>query len=275
MNPFTESIERRFVENTISHPERFQVWLEDRAKTGCRRLLLAAAPKSGSTYLTALLGHLTGLKARDLISGSGRRDYQIYLPRLVGVLDSDTLVGHQHMRATETDTTLLKAFGFQVIVLVRNFGDTVVSLRDEQMKTNPGVASAINEFQAPSGLDEDTHYEFIIRHIMPWFFSFYASWNVAERQSGLPIAWICYEDLISNPHSALSSLSGFCGFSDSPGFIEQAIKKAGEGWTRKNVGVSGRGSALLKESHWAALREMASLYHNCDFSMVGLQNLSP
>jgi len=250
-------------------------WMRPRIDPSKKRVLLAAAPKSASTYVTKLLGVALGWKVRDAAGLYGSSEQQIYLPRLVGALREDTLIGQQHLRANEFTVNILRLFQFKTIVLVRNFEDAVVSMRDHHLRESTTHAMATADEEQIRGLSDTDHLWFVVRMIMPWYFNFYVSWQKASRQSDLSIHWLNYSDLIADPKDTLQRLLEFIGVERSPAQIDAAVEGASSGGgLRKNVGISGRGHSELTAEQRAALREMAAFYPDIDFSPVGLAPMS-
>jgi hypothetical protein len=246
-------------------------WMRPRINRSKKRVLLAAAPKSASTYLTKLLGAALGWEVRDAAGLYGSSEQQIYLPRLVGALREDTLIGQQHLRANEFTVNVLQLFQFKTIVLVRNFEDSVVSMRDHHLRESATHAMAAADQAQIGRLSDTDHLWFVIRMIMPWYFNFYVSWQKASRQGDLSIHWLNYSDLIADPKTTLARLLEFIGVERSPAQIDAAIEGASAaGGLRKNVGISGRGRSELSAEQREALHEMASFYPDIDFSPVGL-----
>ncbi|GAB4165124.1 MAG: hypothetical protein Fur0032_01660 [Terrimicrobiaceae bacterium] len=245
-------------------------WMRPRIDPTKKRILLAAAPKSASTYLTKLLGAALGWKIRDAVGLYGSSEQQIYLPRLVGAMRDNTLIGQQHLRANEFTLNVLRLFHFKTIVLVRDFEDSAVSIRDHHLRESTVHSMAAADEAQIRGLSDTEHLWFVIRMVMPWYFNFYVSWQKASRQSDLPIHWLNYSELIADPAATLTRLVAFIGVDRSPSQIDAAIEAASSGSHRKNVGISGRGQSQLNNEQRAALREMAAFYPDIDFSPVGL-----
>lgn len=246
-------------------------WMRPRIDPSKKRVLLAAAPKSGSTYLTKLLGAVLGWKTRDAVASYGSSEQQIYLPRLTSAMREDTLIGHQHLRANEMTLKVLRLFQFKTVVLVRDFPDSAVSMRDHHLKESTTHPMAAVSDQQIRQFTRSQHLWFVIRMIMPWYFNFYISWKRASLRTELPIYWLNYKDLVGNTHCTLARLLRFIGVRRTREQIENAIELTRqEGGIRKNVGIHGRGQAELSPAQLNALNEMTTFYPDVDFSTVGL-----
>lgn len=259
----------------VANPGTLAKWMEPRVDRSKTRLLLAAAPKSGSTYLTKLLSSVLGWKVRDAAGAFGRSEQQIYLPRLTSALDEDTLIGHQHLKANEATIRVMRLFHFKTIVLVRDFSDSVVSMREHHLRESTVHPMAMVERSQLEPMSQHQHLWFVIRMVMPWYFSFYASWKVASRDETLDIHWVTYQQLIDDPHRIVDGILKFAGIHRSGQEIDKAILDVQGMNTRRNVGVAGRGATMLDPEQQAALCEMASFYPDIDFSEVGLAPEKP
>jgi hypothetical protein len=267
---------KRFVENSAigslaSNPDQLEKWMAPKINPDRMRVMLAAAPKSGSTYLTRILSMLLGMKTRDVCADYGRSEQQIYLPKLLCAMDQDTFIGHQHIRASEANVNLLWLFHFKVIVTVRNLADTVVSIADHHVKESISHPMALVTPDIVARMSREEHHWFVIRMILPWYFNFLVSWFEAEKQNYFPIHWVNYDSLIGNPAKEVKSILHFIGLNKSDEEIEAGLSalKVGKE-TRLNVGIAGRGKAMLSKDQFDAIDQMAHFYQGNDFRFVGV-----
>ena len=263
---------RATLETRAARTGDLAAWMKPRVRQNRIRILLAASPKSGSTFLTKLLAEASGLKVRDACAAYGRAEQQIYLPKLTCALDNDTLIGHQHLRASEQTIHAVKLFGFRVVVLVRDFADTVISMRDHHLRESVAHPMAFAEERQIASMSREQHLWFVIRMLMPWYFQFYVSWQVANRDPDMSVHWVSYHDLVAAPEKSLGEILQFCGLELPKEKLVEAVHAVGKKETRHNVGTEGRGRAELTAAQLSALQEMANFYPGIDFSKVGLES---
>jgi sulfotransferase family protein len=210
-----------------------------------RHLFIACVPKSASTFLKNLLVKLTGYRDLFTVYAAGQSEHEIYLPTLREFADVDT-VTQQHCRASDANVHLMQAFGIRPLVLVRNVFDSVMSLLDFY---NHG-AFQTSFFRADwLVLDEETKIDLLIENVIPWYFQFVASWDLAEKQKRLEVYWLSYEDLVSDKTSSVLKVLEFYGLGASRRGVEQRISEieSDERKIRFNKGVAGRGNSGLSD----------------------------
>src|SRR5437762_2846418 len=186
-----------------------------------RHLFIACVPKSASTFLKNLLVNLTGYRDLFTVYAAGQTEHEIYLPTLRESAHLDT-VTQQHCRASDANIHLMQAFGIRPVVLVRNIFDSVMSLLDFYNKG----ASQTSYFRADGpSLDEETKIDLLIENVIPWYFQFVASWELAERQRRLEIHWLAYEELIADKPASVLKLLGFYAMAASRHGVEERIRE--------------------------------------------------
>ena len=77
-------------------------------------IIVAAAPRTGSTYLTNVLSELTGLPWARLCSGYSTNEHDLYLPALC-IFNKTGCVSQLHAKGTFHNAALMKAFGIKPI----------------------------------------------------------------------------------------------------------------------------------------------------------------
>jgi len=233
-----------------------------------RHIFIACVPKSGSTFLKNALVSITGYRDAFMVYTSGQFEQDLYLPMLDSVAAVDT-VTQQHCRASDANVQLMQAFGIKPVVLVRNIFDSVISLLDFY---NKGAFS--NSFFRSDylSLDDQTRIDLLIDNLVPWYFQFIASWSEVEKQKGLEVFWLTYEDLIGDKSASIQNVLKFYGLGAAPRAVEQKIKEAEaeKRNTRFNKGVAGRGRSGLSNEQKIRISRLARYYPATDFSRIGL-----
>ena len=233
-----------------------------------RHIFIACVPKSASTFLKNLLLNLTGYRDLFTVYAAGQTEHEIYLPTLREFADVNT-VTQQHCRASDANIHLMQAFGIRPVVLVRNIFDSVMSLRDFYDKGAFQTSYSRADWQA---LNEETKIDLLIENVIPWYFQFVASWDLAERQKRIEIHWLSYEELIADKASSILKLLEFYGLGASQRGVEQRIGEI-EKRNRKNrfnKGIAGRGQSGLKDRQKEQIRRLTRFYPSTDFGRIGL-----
>ena len=233
-----------------------------------RHIFIACVPKSASTFLKNLLANVTGYRDLFTVYAAGQTEHEIYLPTLREAAHLDT-VTQQHCRASDANIHLMQAFGIRPVVLVRNIFDSVISLFDFY---NNG-AFQTSYFRADwLGLDEETKIDLLIENVIPWYFQFVASWDLAESQKRLEIHWLTYEELIADKATSALKVLEFYGLGAARRGVEERIRRI-ESEDRKNrfnKGVTGRGQSGLNDRQKERIRRLTRYYPSADFGRMGL-----
>jgi len=231
-------------------------------------LLVAAMPKSASTFVATVLANLTGFRYRGLVWTWSRNEQDLFLPRVVDAYFHGT-VHQQHVRATPGNLELMNRFRIEPVVLTRNLFDIVVSVRDHFHREDNQwpMMYADRSFY---DLDPEVQLDSIIDMALPWFFDFFLSWKRAEREALIRTMWLRYEDFVEDRVAAFKEIGAYYGFRYSDAQIEAAMAKATGQKTRINKGVVGRGAAVLTEAQKQRVRGWTRYYPHVDFGEVGL-----
>lgn len=234
-----------------------------------RHIFIACVPKTASTFLKNLLVNLTGFEDVFMVYAAGQSEHELYLPTVREFAHFNT-VTQQHCRASDANIHLMQGFGISPIVLVRNIFDSVMSLLDFYNKQGAFYASFFRgDFQS---LDEESKIDLLIDNVIPWYFQFVASWDLAERQERVPVKWLTYEELIADKPATTLDILKFYGLGASQKAVEAKIRGL-ESESRKirfNKGVAGRGRSGLTEQQKERIRRLSSYFPTTDFGRIGL-----
>lgn len=234
-------------------------------------LLIACMPKSGSTFLANALSELTGYPYAYLAYAYERSEQSLYLPKLIDNYDVGT-VTHLHLRATDSAIDLMRMFSIRPVILVRNIFDIVVSIRDHLFNEGYEFPTFFCD-EAINRLDEQSQFDFIIEHGIPWYFNFYVSWHQAvagKRTDGL---WLKYEEVVGDWPKALRMVADFYRLDKNDDQIDLALKQTSaksKRKTRLNKGVAGRSLTALTDRQRDRIIRMARFYPDVDFSKMGI-----
>lgn len=209
-----------------------------------------ALPKSGSTWLTKILGGLyfrKGWNTAHLVPAHGRRGQEID-PRLFiekGYQKSHVFSFHQHCPYSEYTAGLLQKTGSKVIFQFRNIFDSIVSASDDIWKT---IHHGNDNTLFPQGLQnlsKEEMLDYVVDVEAPGFIKFMEGWLNSDLVQQGKVFMVSYESLLKDPASLVHSISDEFSLGFTAEEIASAIQKASSENTRKNVAVTGRGRKTL------------------------------
>ena len=212
--------------------------------------------------------NITGYRDLFTVYAAGQSEHEIYLPTLLESAHLDT-VTQQHCRASDANVHLMQAFAIRPVVLVRNIFDSVMSLLDFYNKGAFHSSYFRADWQA---LDEEMKIDLLIENVIPWYFQFIASWDLAEKQKRLELHWLSYEDLVKDKPASVLKVLKFYGLGASRRGLEERIAEI-ESEGRKirfNKGVTGRGESRLCDRQKDQIRRLVRYYPSTDFTRIGL-----
>lgn len=245
-------------------------------------VLIACMPKSGSTFLSALVANLPGYRREHLVPSYDRREQELSEPLIrEAYLATDVLreayvngtvtasfrprgfVAQHHVRHSIETQRLIEAYDLVPVVLVRNIYDIVVSLNDHVVKSSPYTAAAWVDESMINWPEERMH-EFLVNMALPWYFNFYVSWWRADHKM-----LVTYEDLIRRPRKVVADIAKFGWLGWNAASFEEVLERAGGEDTRMNVGGAGRGR-VLSEDLRQRIHKFCSYYPDVDFEPIGV-----
>lgn len=235
---------------------------------GGKHILLACFPKSGSTRVANVFGHLPGFGV-SYVAPDGHAE-QIPRTEMLVLLQERNWIAQHHVGWSEHLQDQIDAFQLVPVVLVRNLFDVVRSLHDHLHQESVVMPMAWVEPRHLELSDEDS-WEFITDMILPWYFRFLISWQKAQVQ---PL-WLRYEEMVEDPLRLIQRIAERAALPFSTEQLRAALTVADvkpvhfTRGTRLNVGKVGRG-AELPDRIKDRIRKMASYYPNADLSMIGL-----
>lgn len=237
-------------------------------------IVVAAAPKTGSTFLVNTLMRVTGLRGFRLCSAYATNEHDLYLPALC-LMNRYGCVSQLHMKGTFHNAALMRSFGIRPIILVRRIEDIVVSLRHDlkgkaerrSMGSGKTGYSFLWQDEDTRDLSDEKAIDMVIDLAMPWFVNFYVSWFRLCEQGAVDALWMTYEELFADKEQAVRKVLAFLGLrSDVP--IDPAILE--KKYLKFRDGRVGQGALILTPQQRARLHELFSYYPGVDFGKYGL-----
>lgn len=245
------------------------------------RFLLACMPKSGSTYLSAVIASMPGMRRERLVPAYERREQELCAHRIA---DADRVtdalrqawrqkrllggrprgyVAQHHVRLSGYTAALIERHGLLPIVLVRDIFDIVPSVHDHLTNSALFMSMAFVEDNYKT-LEIAQAHNFIADLIIPWYFNFFMSWHRFENK-----IIVNYRDIKDNPEETIESIYRHFGQPVRKADISTALEDSKSVNTRRNKAVAGRGESL-SDALKAKIRHYAGYYPDVDFSPMGL-----
>ncbi len=237
-------------------------------------IVVAAAPKAGSTFLVNTLMRVTGLRGFRLCAAYSTNEHDLHLPALC-LMNASGCVSQLHMKGTFHNAALMRTFGIKPIILVRRIEDIVVSLQHDlrQKAQRPAFGTGRDGYsfvwqdQCTKDLSDERLLDMIIDLAVPWFVNFYVSWYRLCEQRAVDALWLTYEQMLAEKEGTLRQVLGFLGFRDI-GAIDQDLLSRKYGTFRD--GRIGQGISALTAKQRKRIREHFSYYPSVDFGKYGL-----
>ena len=230
-----------------------------------RKILVAAFPKSASSYLSNRLSVGLGLPFAHLtttafspsnLGANGREQELCELTLCVRCLSGKGFVAQHHMKGTPYLLKLLQQYDVQVILTVRNVFDAIVSA-DDMLCANPGWASAFSQGSQKiplnyASLKREDRLRILGNTIGIWYLDFYLSW-LRLKAIGSDHLLLSYEEHLSkntgNKHMLYEILRDHLQLDASKAECLQAAllsENFSHEKARFNQGIAGRGREIPK-----------------------------
>ncbi len=270
----TESGARLPTANGMSTPEPAGLSMTNqeiarRVSPSRKHVWLVAAPKSGSTWLGAMLESVFGWPRVPLLDCYDRREQEIDVRTLIQHPDVDIFTPHQHTRASHPTLGIIQQFRIIPVVLVRDLFDTVISLRDHLYREHHIMPWAYFD-ETVYTLTQEEQINALVDLVIPWYINFYVSWFYAEKQGYCRFLWMTYQELKTDHEACVRRVLDFAGVSPSEEQIAEAVQGSPRTNTRRNVGMQGRGQTQLTDEQRHRIVQLTDYYPKVDFSRMGL-----
>ena len=233
------------------------------------QMWVIAAPKTGSTWLSAMLENYLGWETRSLTHSYDRREQEPCLRALAEAASIDKVLWrHQHTRASKPTLELIRRASIWPIIQTRDIHDTVISCCDHFLNESTVCPMAFMDELRWKSLDEASRLQFIVDMVAPWYFNFYAGWFASDIVRN-KTAYVChYENLKRDPCGELLKICEHFGLPRFHLKAQAAVDQAATQRTRLNKGIIGRGERLTNAQK-TSLARMRDYYSGIDFSAAG------
>ena len=237
-------------------------------------IVVAAAPKTGSTYLVNTLIQLSGLRGFRLCAAYSTNEHDLYLPALC-MINRYGCVSQLHMKGTFHNAALMRSFGIKPIILVRRIEDIVVSLqhdlKDKAHRRSLGTGARGYSFiwldRSARDLSDERMIDMIIDLAVPWFVNFYVSWYRLCEDGAVDALWVNYEELFADKEKTIRSVLGFLGLPNDAPIDPEILSRR---YYKFRDGRVGQAASVLTDEQRERLRQLFSYYPGIDFGKYGL-----
>lgn len=204
------------------------------------RIVLACAPKSGSTFIARILERYFDIPFGNASLEIDWSAEQNLTPDVERQIAHRSFVLQLHLLPREINLNALTRLDGRTVFSWRNLGDVIVSYDDHLRNDDYHFPTFyVHDRQHYLAMPAQDRYAFLIRYALPWYFAFYLGW----RARG--VVFRPYDAMIADPHAYFSAM--IADITKSPvesDRLTAVLDDPGDG-TRLNVGVGGRSNELF------------------------------
>lgn len=228
-----------------------------------------ALPRTASTFTyQCYLDFLPNYELNKVHKSKRNKDFNrpVYMDSYLFGNEFDHLKSNSltklHCRLDGPGIETIKKFKTKNICLVRNLYDIIVSLYDHHTEIGwerTIFKPMVNELSKSELLDR------LISYYIPRFILMYCSWIYAQKEFGIPIYFLKYEDFIIDKQQELSKSLDFYNIDYDTSKFKGNYKK-----DNFNKGVSGRGKEQLNSNQIKKIDEyLNEMSLGYSLSMIG------
>lgn len=235
-----------------------------------KHVWLICSPKSGSTWLSRVMGNLLGFTEVPLVPEYGSREQEAdVLPLLFAGARGKVFSPQQHCRYSNMTGRVAAGLDSRIILQFRNIFDTIISVNDHFNSQGVGATAAYLNQEYWDSYDPEKRLWFLVDLVTPWFINFYISWYTSPYFSNGKAKIITYEELNQAKEDTVRTILEFIEEEKTDEEIKAAFGTAEEQFTRKNTAIIGRGKELPSEMRGRII-SYTRFYSDIDFSLIGL-----
>ena len=237
------------------------------------RIVIASAPRTGSTFLLELLIRYSGFVENNYALKGGRCFHNL-TPTKMWVGRKINAFARHPITATVDNLELLQKFECKVIVITRNIYDILISLAEHLPRENlgwPFLNTDIFGSHLSSTMSNKTAIEFAANVALPWYFSHYVSWYREHKNGIVPILFTDYREIENDSIEVVAKVCKFLNIKFDARRANSILENLFEERRKFNFhrGVSGRGVSKIGERQKKIIKEYIELIDDCDFQEFG------
>lgn len=250
------------------------------------RILLSAAPKTGSTFIAVALAKALGLTRANLMIyssqtyshaalGDGMRDHHVdELSLISSCMAPAGFVSHHHMICTPYLAKQLALYNVVPILTKRNIFDAFVSLEEFILQAfaghdpDPFWKTGVPDFWPR--LDYEDRIDFLLDRWLHWYMVYYSTWMRCEAAGIVNPLWVRYEtDMLGDKMVLAQRMCERLGRpeGDIP-VLAEALAAKGSGSMNFNKGVAGRGEKITGRNRDRIVSYLRKYAEHGDFSEI-------
>lgn len=266
-----KSVRRGICSGVYSRISKSTDWAYDGIPPGRVHLWVVSAPKSGSTWVSVVLGEALGYRELYLTSARERQEQQVDGNRLfMDGIGNNIFSSHQHCRYSAYTGDFIKRSNVRILLTIRDVFDTLMSIHDHNERESHACPMYYADRRLWHSLKtKDSRLRFLADTAIPWYVNFYAGWlsNVSRHSDRIAICQ--YERLIEDPAALLLDRLHAIDVPVSEEAISRGLVTAQNKNTRENKGVAGRGQEIPTDVRDQITR-MFRHYSDIDWSIIGI-----
>ncbi|MCB4429272.1 hypothetical protein FZX09_10865 [Synechococcus sp. MU1643] len=195
---------QKVLNDTQVEPRLSNLRWENKGDIKGRYILIAAPPKSGSTWTANVIKKSLQCRAARYCYAWSSNEHDIYVPALLAN-QGFCSVAQMHMKGTPHNVQLIVDFQINTILITRNIYDSLTSFaRDLMAKKDlapqaPGLVGY--SFVWTKNFNEkwlfNDFLNYAIKYYLPWYVNFLSSWS--EYKDSIAAQTFRYEAIRSNP----------------------------------------------------------------------------
>jgi hypothetical protein len=204
------------------------------------RIVLACAPKSGSTFIARVLARYFNVTFENPALSIDWAAEQNITPDVERQVSGSSFVLQLHLLPREINLNAMTRLGASTVFSWRNLGDVLVSYDDHLRNEDHRFPTFyVHDRARYLAMSDQERYQYLIRYALPWYLAFYLGW----REHG--VVFRPYEAMVAEPLKYFSAMIEAI----EPGTADiarlQAIIDHQTDGTRLNAGVAGRSRELF------------------------------
>lgn len=239
-------------------------------------IVVAAMPRSGSTFLANVLTKMSGFPYARLCYAYSSNEHDLYPPALC-FMNNIGCVSQLHIKGTPHNVNIMNVFRIKPIILVRNIYDIVPSLlrdlREKQQK--PDLETGFHGYSFlwqnmdTKNLSDEQMTDLIIDLVLPWYVNFFVSWQDMCNNKYIKALWVTYEDLMENKSLKMKEIFDFLGVKSSVSgdALDTVLNTE---YSTFGSGKSGKGYSFLSKAQRVRVKNLFSYYKTTDLKMLGI-----
>jgi hypothetical protein len=218
---------------------------------GSDRIIVACAPKTGSTYVASVLQRYFSIAFGNLtVAGHDWAAEQNLIPSLERQIENQRFVLQLHLLPRLVNMLALVRLRPATIFLWRNLGDALVSYDDHiRNESHYFPTFYVHDRENYLRMPEQERYRYLVRYAVPWYLMFYLGW----RERG--VTFRRYEEMVADPIAFFRAM--IAEIRPGPLDEERLAHIIGQprADTRFNAGVVGRSAERFSDETKRALED--------------------